>query len=76
MFLNPFFQPERVLLYLPHILDLINMSPVTERCDLSSVEAVFTAGMPVGKALQEKLFRQLPSVKMFFTVFVLLFFNC
>ena len=64
-----------MLLYLPHILDLINKAPADSEADLSSVSAVFTAGMPVGKSLQEKLFRCLPSLRMFFTVLLLQYRN-
>ena len=60
-------KPERILLYLPHIMAIIK-HPKAETTNLSSIEAVFTAGMPVGKNLQEKLFPKLPSLKTFFMV--------
>ncbi|EFX86116.1 hypothetical protein DAPPUDRAFT_313128 [Daphnia pulex] len=58
-------KPERAMLYLPHIL-AITKHPKSETSDLSSIEAVFTAGMSVGKNLQQKLFLKLPSLKTFF----------
>nr|CAH0098208.1 unnamed protein product [Daphnia galeata] len=58
-------KPERALLYLPHILAIIKHQK-SEKSDFSSIEAVFTAGMAVGKNLQQKFFSKLPSLKTFF----------
>lgn len=60
-------KPERALLYLPHILAIIKHQK-SEKSDFSSIEAVFTAGMAVGKNLQQKFFSKLPSLKTFFMV--------
>lgn len=60
-------KPERAMLYLPHIL-AITKHPKSETSDLSSIEAVFTAGMSVSKNLQQKFFLKLPSLKTFFMV--------
>ncbi|KAI9561750.1 hypothetical protein GHT06_012711 [Daphnia sinensis] len=58
-------KPERALLYLPHIL-AITKHPKSETSNLSSIEAVFTAGMSISKNLQRKLCLKLPSLKTFF----------
>ncbi|XP_057376453.1 luciferin 4-monooxygenase-like [Daphnia carinata] len=58
-------KPERALLYLPHIL-AIAKHPKSETSNLSSIEAVFTAGMSISKDLQKKLFLKLTSLKTFF----------
>ncbi|KAI9561749.1 hypothetical protein GHT06_012710 [Daphnia sinensis] len=58
-------KPERALLYLPQIL-AITKHPKSETSNLSSIEAVFTAGMSISKDLQRKLFLKLPSLKTFF----------
>lgn len=60
-------KPERALLYLPHILAIIKHQK-SAKSDFSSIEAVFTAGMAVGKNLQQKFFSKLPSLKTFFMV--------
>lgn len=60
-------QPARILIYLPHILAIINQ-PKTSETDMSSVEAVFTAGMLINKKLQARLFSKMPHLKTFFTV--------